>query len=231
MEVWSEEKCLEDSFSRYFPVSGYPDIETTLVNISIPTFANPTTVQSVNNWILFQQCLDNFNFNLHWSSYKEGFGSNTGSFWLGLEKIYQITNSGQYMLRMEMLVQTGLWANQWISAEYDIFYLESEPALYRIHVTGYSGDSGDVMNLWQLASGSQTVNGMAFTTVDRDNDLASGLNCADNYPGNPARCGWWYNNCAAVSFNGVYGVWGFGVRTPDLAWNTLLISRMMMKQM
>ena len=62
---------MEDSFSRYFRVSGYPDIETTLVNISIPTFANPTTVQSVNNWILFQQCLDNFNFNLPWSSYKQ----------------------------------------------------------------------------------------------------------------------------------------------------------------
>ena len=195
------------------------------MDISIPTFANPTTVQSVNNWIVFQQCLDNFNFNLHWSAYKVGFGSNTGSFWLGLEKIYQITNSGHYMLRMEMLVQTGAWADQWISAEYDIFYIDSEPDLYTIHVTGYSGDSGDVMNL----SGTQMVNGMPFTTNDRDNDLAS-LNCANNPPSGPTRCGWWYNSCAGVTLNGAYGKSGFGLLTPDLKWNRLWIGRMMMKQ-
>ena len=185
----------------------------------------------MNNWILFQQNLDNLtDFNLPWSSYKQGFGSYTGGFWLGLEKIYQITNSGQYRLRMEMLVRTGLCAGKWISAEYDIFHIESEPALYRIHVTGYSGDSGDVMNLWQVSS-KEIVNGMAFTTIDQDNDLAL-INCAYNpiLNGPPARNGWWYKDCAGVTFNAPYDVWGFCVRTPDLVKNTLSLSRMMLKQ-
>ena len=133
-----------------------------------------------------------------------------------------------------MLVQTGLWAGRWISAEYSIFYIESESGLYRIHGTGYSGDSGDVMNLPQVIygtrDGTQIGNGMLFTTFDRDNDLSVIYNCANNYPGDPGRCGWWYNDCAGVSLNGVYGRWGFGVRTPDLAWNYLSMSRMMLKQ-
>jgi len=44
-------------------------------------------------------------------------------------------------------------------------------------------------------------NGMKFTTIDVDNDLRSGNNCAaDDKLG-----GWWYNACANVNLNGLYG--------------------------
>ena len=44
-------------------------------------------------------------------------------------------------------------------------------------------------------------NGMQFTTIDVDNDLRSGKNCAaDEKLG-----GWWYNKCAKANLNGLYG--------------------------
>ena len=44
-------------------------------------------------------------------------------------------------------------------------------------------------------------NGMQFTTIDVDNDLASWGNCVvgDKYGG------WWFNACADVNLNGLYG--------------------------
>jgi len=43
-------------------------------------------------------------------------------------------------------------------------------------------------------------NGMQFTTIDVDNDLKSGVNCAaDDKFG-----GWWYKSCANVNLNGLY---------------------------
>ena len=44
-------------------------------------------------------------------------------------------------------------------------------------------------------------NGMQFTTINADNDLRSGLNCAAEKFG-----GWWFNACAYVNLNGLYGI-------------------------
>ena len=44
-------------------------------------------------------------------------------------------------------------------------------------------------------------NGMQFTTIDVDNDLSSGKNCAAD-----GKCGgWWHKSCAEANLNGVYG--------------------------
>ena len=45
------------------------------------------------------------------------------------------------------------------------------------------------------------VNGMMFTTRDRDNDrFAGGVNCASY----SFRGGWWYYSCGYINFNGNY---------------------------
>ena len=42
---------------------------------------------------------------------------------------------------------------------------------------------------------------MQFTTIDVDNDLRSGKNCAAY----EKFCGWWFKVCADVNLNGLYG--------------------------
>ena len=154
-----------------------------------------------------KQRIDLMSFNLAWSMFKSGFGTLNGNFWLGLEKMYQLTKSSPASLRIEMFTTTG----QWFSAEYAGFILEAETNKYAIHLTGYSGDSSDVMS---------AQNGMAFTTTNSDNDLHP-TNCANDYNG-----GFWFNNCMAINLNGdsasCYG-WLNGVQY------YFRISRMMLK--
>ena len=44
-------------------------------------------------------------------------------------------------------------------------------------------------------------NGMQFSTIDVDNDVKSGENCAADVKFG----GWWYKACANVNLNGPYG--------------------------
>ena len=106
-----------------------------------------------------------------------------------------------------MFTTTG----KWLSAEYAGFILDSETNKYAIHLTGVSGDTGDVMAYH---------NGMAFTTTDSDNDFHP-TNCANDFNG-----GFWFNNCMSINLNGdsasYYG-WLNGVQY------FFRISRMMLK--
>ena len=66
--------------------------------------------------------------------------------------------------------------------------------MYVIYRGRYTGTAGDSLRYNK---------GMKFTTLDRDNDLKSGLgNCALS-----CMDGWWYKNCAQANLNGehVYG--------------------------
>lgn len=77
-------------------------IPTTLVNVSL---------KSINDWLIIQSRINSsFPTALNWATYKVGFGSTIESnFWLGLEKIYQLTkNNGKlYQLRVEVLSSTN----------------------------------------------------------------------------------------------------------------------------
>ena len=202
------------------------------VNITVPN-VSPTTVvvMSINGWIIFQQRIipDSVNFNVPWSDYKNGFGSPDSSFWLGLERIYQLISNGKYKLRIEMQVLNG---SAWFSVEYDDFYIESEGAGYRIHVSvggngnttssgaGFSGDINDVMNSKNIQN--QVHNGMQFSTYDRDDDFYLG-NCASI-----AKGGWWYNICSSFfNLNGYYGNQFFFRNGGNM--QPLSASRMLMK--
>jgi len=176
-------------------------------------------VLSVNNWIVFQQRIDGkLSFQRDWNDYKQGFGNWAGEYWMGLEKIYQLTTSGGWRLRLEL--KNGI-DELWSDHEYDTFFIDSETNGYALHVsmTGF-GTEDDVLNI----VGPNYHNGMKFSTIDRDNDCYSG-SCASSHKG-----GFWYNSCYAVNLNGDYLTrFNYIQHNGDLS-TPLAACRMMMKR-
>ena len=174
----------------------------------MPTIGS-INVLSVNDWIVFQQRVDGtLSFNRGWAEYRNGFGTYNTNFWMGLEKLHQLTRSGKYMLRLEVFTQAG----KWLSDEYDTFSIESEPAKYKINMGTCYGDGGNGMNALTYPNGR--VNGRPFTTLEQGG-------CAASWQG-----GWWYENCFNINLNGAYGS-SFSISSIGTKLTT---SRMMMKQ-
>ena len=190
-----------------------------ITNLTIPTFYGITVVKSLAGWIVFQQRVDGtVAFDQTWSVYKAGFGTYTGNYWMGLEKIYQLTRTGHYRLRIEVLGN-----GKWTSDEYFSFYLDSETLGYALHVDGYSGENGDVLR-W-TGNSVWMHNGMKFSTKDVDNDLHSST-CN---PGQGWSGGWWYNACWFVSLNGNYSSSSLRYYDPSGSWYVVTTSRMMIR--
>jgi len=146
---------------------------------------------SVFGWIIIHQHIGyTFNWDRPWADYKAGFGSIDADFWLGLEKVHQLTSSQPYRLRVEVQERS---TNLWYSAEYWSFHIGDElNDNYQLEVSGYSGDAGDSLQYdggWDGESGVYYHNRMYFTTYDWDNDNHV-YNCAET-----SGAGWWYNGC------------------------------------
>ncbi|NXP15739.1 TENN protein, partial [Thinocorus orbignyianus] len=139
-------------------------------------------------WIVFQRrSTGELDFYKRWKNYVEGFGDLTGEFWLGLDKLHNLTSSSP--IRYELRVD--LWtASESVYAVYDFFQVASGKDRYRLSVGNYRGNAGDAMTYH---------NGWKFTTWDRDNDVALS-NCALTHHG-----AWWYKNCHLANLNGKYG--------------------------
>ena len=78
---------------------------------------------------------------------------------------------------------------------YDYFHVGTPSTNYRLTIGGYQnwglGAAGDSMT-------SHNLNGMSFSTHDRDNDRW-GSNCASSRNG-----AWWHNSCSHSNLNGLY---------------------------
>ncbi|XP_067140921.1 protein scabrous-like [Centruroides vittatus] len=139
-----------------------------------------------NGWTTIQKRQSGgINFNRGWISYKQGFGHPSSDFWCGNELLYNLTNTGNYTLRIDMWDVNGVHTH----AIYDRFRISSESNNYQLHITGYSGTAGDALKYHQ---------GMFFSTWDQDND-ATDVNCALIHS-----AGWWYNNCQNANLNADY---------------------------
>ena len=111
--------------------------------ISIPTFADLTQVTTIDGWmVIFQNVDTNTSFNRPWVDYVNGFGTYNCNFWMGLEKIHQLTSNGRYSMKLEVLLENG----SRLSAEYASFQLSSQSYLYTISVSGFSGTDGDIID-------------------------------------------------------------------------------------
>ncbi|KAM4709089.1 fibrinogen beta chain [Discoglossus pictus] len=170
-------------------------------------------------WTVIQNRQDgSVGFGRTWDSYKSGFGNIAknggkpycdmpGEFWLGNEKISQLTNLGP----TEALFEMEDWDGAKVTAHYTGFLVQNEANKYQLSVSGYKGNAGNALldGATQLKGENRTMtihNGMFFSTFDRDNDgwLHADPNkqCAKEDGG-----GWWYNRCHAVNPNGRY-YWG-----------------------
>ncbi|XP_077969806.1 microfibril-associated glycoprotein 4-like [Styela clava] len=143
-----------------------------------------------NKWTVIQRRQDgSVDFNRNWADYVAGFGNRSGEFWLGLEAIRKLTQTANYVLKIELTD----WAGQTRYAEYGSFALGSAETKYRLSVGGFSGTAGDSLSYH---------NKNKFSTADQDNDQHSS-NCASVHGG-----GWWFNACDHSNLNGQYHVGG-----------------------
>jgi len=141
---------------------------------------------SNGGWTVIQRRTDgSVDFFKNWADYKFGFGSLRNEFWLGNEKIHQLTKRKNMMIRFDLEDFDG---NKKY-AEYRTFYIDGENDNYRVHVNSYSGTAGDSFSVH---------NGMEFSTKDKDNDKNGGT-CAGRYHG-----AWWYSSCYESNLNGKY---------------------------
>ncbi|XP_076806204.1 fibrinogen-like protein A [Clavelina lepadiformis] len=149
---------------------------------------NEVEVYCDDGWTVFQRRIDGtVSFQRAWDDYANGFGQIDGEFWLGLDNIHEMTRGGECRLKIELWDFDG---NQ-RHADYSSFSIESAENLYRLRVSGYSGNAGD-----SLAHN----NGHPFSTEDSDND-SSGGNCASHLGGTQ---GWWFGACSDSFLNGVW---------------------------
>ena len=153
-------------------------------------------------WTVFHKRVNGFvGFYRDWHEYKNGFGDVRGEYWLGNEKIHQLTEIPS-QLRVE--INTTSTGNKY--AKYSNFTITNEATNYTLFVDFYSGSATDQLNYH---------NGMAFSTKDRDNDKQSG-SCAIGHRG-----AWWYKTCRVSNLNGNYGdgsyyVWNWSLKGSEM---------------
>ncbi|RUS83520.1 hypothetical protein EGW08_008699 [Elysia chlorotica] len=187
--------------STYYPFSYaiiYPN-QSMPMNITFPHLCDHVT--DGGGWIVIQRrSTGEVNFTRGWNDYKHGFGSFRTNFWLGNEKIHQITTSGKYEIKITIKYNNTLY-----TADYRRFIVQNESWKYRLLVFGYrgTGTTGNAMYFHHQRY---------FSTFDSDNDSNYYLNCARENTG-----GWWFFSCYGSNLNGEWGAYG-----PKAArWNTL----------
>ncbi|XP_049670798.1 fibrinogen beta chain [Accipiter gentilis] len=170
-------------------------------------------------WTLIQNRQDgSVNFGRVWDQYKKGFGNVAksggknycdapGEYWLGNDKISQLTKIGP----TEVLIEMEDWNGDKVSARYGGFTVQNEGNKYQLSVSNYRGNAGNALmeGASQVHGENRTMtihNGMFFSTYDRDNDgwltTDPRKQCSKEDGG-----GWWYNRCHSANPNGRY-YWG-----------------------
>ena len=153
------------------------------------------TTSGGGGWLVIQRRQDgSVDFNKDWKNYEDGFGSLTGEFWFGLHGIHSITSKGQWELRVDYKHTDG--SEGYLS--YSNFKVGPASEQYPLTISGFNGFTTDPI------TGSHSLNGMKFTTRDRDSDVSSGHNCAvTGHDGNNSG-GWWYRACTHFAPNNQY---------------------------
>ena len=150
-------------------------------------------VSDGGGWLVVQRRQDgSVDFNRGWVEYEEGFGSLTGEFWYGLYPLHCLTNQGQWKLRIDFTFTNG--TKSYLS--YNNFAVGPANSQYQLSISGFTGITTDPFSTYN-------INGMKFTTKDKDNDGNVG-NCAVKSGHGQDAGGWWYDNCSLIHLNHQY---------------------------
>ncbi|KAH8329153.1 hypothetical protein KR074_004882, partial [Drosophila pseudoananassae] len=154
-----------------------------IYNIKLPGVSAFEAPCNGSGWTVIQRRMDgSVDFNRNWTEYRDGFGDLKGEFFIGLEKLYQITQSKQY----ELLISLGKVNGSRDFVKYDNFKIGSEKNSYPLESVGNPTPGG------ADDSFKHHLN-MKFLTYDRNS------NCANVCGG-----GWWFGDCGYSSLNGRY---------------------------
>ena len=153
-------------------------------------------------WLVIQKRINgSVDFYRDWNDYVLGFGDLKGEFWYGLENIHCLTTREDVELRVEL----GNGTTPSIVWTYQQFEVGGASTDYTLTIGGGQGEGGSTDSM-------AYSNNRRFSTMDNDNDGASG-NCATSYG-----AGWWYYNCANANLNGPYEQQTPGNAATTLAW-------------
>ena len=149
-------------------------------------------------WLVVQRRKDgSVSFDRGWVEYEDGFGDLNGEFWYGLQTLHCLTSQGQWELRIDLTHTNGTKTY----LHYKQFAIGSASDNYTLQISQYKGIY-PVDPFYQ--SSYKRLNGMKFTTKDRDNDLYSSGNCARISGNGKNNNGWWFNRCAYIKLNQQY---------------------------
>ena len=125
-----------------------------------------------------------------WATYKTGIDNSYG-FWLGLDEMHQLTESGRYGVEIVIEIAAGSYD----SVNWPLFLVGNEASEYALTFASDDGlaytKSRNAGTNYYFAS---STNGLRFSTRDNDNDAISGYDCAE-HSSYGDYTGWWYNNC------------------------------------
>ena len=167
-------------------------VATIFLPHSSPNPLTPLTVYcdqtaAGGGWLVFLRRIDNTEDfpNRVWQNYRDGFGDLTGSFWLGLQSLHEITKRPA-----TLRISLEDWDGNKRYAMYTEFSISGEADGYRLSIGAYSGDAGNSLAY---------SNGSKFSTINWEQDSSSTWHCSQDFGG-----AWWYNNCMNSQLTGHY---------------------------
>jgi len=145
---------------------------------------------------------------------QSGFGATSGDYWMGLDRISALTQTGQFMLIVWFNAQSNM---AMYNASYTTFTVGSASTGYQLSIGGFSGNF--------TYDAFQDYNGYKFTAYDLPSGASSGgINCAVQTGG-----AWWYNStscdcgaCLTQAGAANFG-WNLGFSTTPLASDTMTL--------
>ena len=155
-------------------------------------------VKEGRGYTVIQRRMDgSVNFEQKYSVYRRGFGFLNGEYWIGLDRINQLTQTpyrSNTSLRVKMCTIEGECAE----ARYSYFKVLGAKFGYKAYIMGYDSNSTAGDALGDEAHANRTAHLQRFSTYDSDND-SSRDNCA-----RLSSSGWWHNRCWLANPNGQY---------------------------